>query len=882
MSNGTCVAWGFTNVYGTGAAYGTMVPTNLNLTNVSAIACGWQFNLALSSNGTLTAWGLSDPAFGSPTNLPGDLITNVAAVAAGGNNGVAMRKNGTVEAWGDSYDGVTNVPYGLSNVVAVATGGAAGLALQADGAVVTWGYPAYTNIPVGLATAKAISAGLEHNLAIRTGSLTPLITQEPADEYGVAGGSVTFAGSGVALALVQYQWQFNGTSIMGATNATLTLMNLQATNEGNYQVVMTDIAGSITSSVATLTLVPPPQIVSISPPANSTNWITMSTFVNVTVNAIGQSVFPLHYLTTFNGSPTRDSLSLELGFAAGYDLSNEGNYSLVISNAAGATTNMTWNFRSALPGEVIPWGADASGECDQVYGMSNATWIAAGDYHSTAVTESGTIVQWGDYFDGALVSPPSHTNYVATAAGLDHDIGLLDNGTVVTWGCSSADANYVPTNLGPAQAVACGWYHNVALLTNGSVVAWGVNAYGVTNVPSDLTNANAATAIAASYVHSLALRANGTVEAWGYNGDGETNVPAGLTNIVAIAAGGGHCLALSNNGTVAAWGATNAGQCNVPAGLSNVMAIAAGWEHSLALKNDGTLVAWGANSNGQANIPVNQAVTNIIGPPDNETNITPASMVKLITASSDHTMAAIFNPIVQYQLNVAQDLLLIYNSTNISFSSNVCAYYLAHRPMVSNANVLGFPCPTNEGITWSDYTNTFCRPIVNWLSSNPTKRPLYVILFQDLPTRITNGAYTINVHYQHEYRLQQLSAIGRLFAFLDAVRDEHQYERLQEGPTIARLTLTSSHLWPLPIPSERSSSAPRKEVMEMPIGISTLPTPLELMDLKPKRESQTPFLRRPCSAAIIRHILRSPRTWLATSAPVGMVVTVRTWSQTAK
>ena len=447
MSNGTCVAWGFTNVYGTGAAYGTMVPTNLNLTNVSAIACGWQFNLALSSNGTLTAWGLSDPAFGSPTNLPGDLITNVAAVAAGGNNGVAMRKNGTVEAWGDSYDGVTNVPYGLSNVVAVATGGAAGLALQADGAVVTWGYPAYTNIPVGLATAKAISAGLEHNLAIRTGSLTPLITQEPADEYGVAGGSVTFAGSGVALALVQYQWQFNGTSIMGATNATLTLMNLQATNEGNYQVVMTDIAGSITSSVATLTLVPPPQIVSISPPANSTNWITMSTFVNVTVNAIGQSVFPLHYLTTFNGSPTRDSLSLELGFAAGYDLSNEGNYSLVISNAAGATTNMTWNFRSALPGEVIPWGADASGECDQVYGMSNATWIAAGDYHSTAVTESGTIVQWGDYFDGALVSPPSHTNYVATAAGLDHDIGLLDNGTVVTWGCSSADANYVPTNL---------------------------------------------------------------------------------------------------------------------------------------------------------------------------------------------------------------------------------------------------------------------------------------------------------------------------------------------------------------------------------------------------------------------------------------------------
>ena len=123
MSNGTCVAWGFTNVYGTGAAFGTMVPTNLNLTNVSAIACGWGFNLALSSNGTITAWGYNDPLFGNPTNVPGDLITNVAAIAAGGYNGVALRKNGTVEAWGEgdaNGDYVTNVPAGLSNVVAVA------------------------------------------------------------------------------------------------------------------------------------------------------------------------------------------------------------------------------------------------------------------------------------------------------------------------------------------------------------------------------------------------------------------------------------------------------------------------------------------------------------------------------------------------------------------------------------------------------------------------------------------------------------------------------------------------------------------------------------------------------------------------------------------
>jgi hypothetical protein len=55
--------------------------------------------------------------------------------------------------------------------------------------------------------------------------------------------------------------------------------------------------------------------------------------------------------------------------------------------------------------------------------------------------------------------------------------------------------------------------------------------------------------------------------------------------------------------------------------------------------------------------------------------------------------------------------------------------------MVGSANILGFPCPTNEVIVQSDYTNYFVPPISNWLASNPTKRPQYVILLQDLPSR---------------------------------------------------------------------------------------------------------------------------------------------------
>jgi hypothetical protein len=98
-------------------------------------------------------------------------------------------------------------------------------------------------------------------------------------------------------------------------------------------------------------------------------------------------------------------------------------------------------------------------------------------------------------------------------------------------------------------------------------------------------------------------------------------------------------------------------------------------------------------------------------------------------------MAAIFSPLVQYSVDVSKDLLLIYNANSID-SSNVCAYYLANRPMVSNANVLGIGCTTLETILPDDFTNTFMGQITNWLFLNPTKRPSYVILFQDLPSRV--------------------------------------------------------------------------------------------------------------------------------------------------
>lgn len=218
----------------------------------------------------------------------------------------------------------------------------------------------------------------------------------------------------------------------------------------------------------------------------------------------------------------------------------------------------------------------------------------------------------------------------------------------------------------------------------------------------------------------------GSVVCWGDNEEGQLERPAGLEDVIALAGGSAFSLALREDGTVVAWGNNTYGQTNVPVDLTNAMVVAAGWGHSMALRNDGTVVCWGDNTFDQTNPPI------------------ALKEVKLIACGKNHSLASIFNPLVQYPLDVSEDLLLVYNTNSLD-SSNVCAYYLEHRPMVSDASVLGIGCTTNETFLPEEYTNVFVTQVQGWLDSHPTKRPQYVILFPDIPSRVntinTPGVY---------------------------------------------------------------------------------------------------------------------------------------------
>jgi hypothetical protein len=80
----------------------------------------------------------------------------------------------------------------------------------------------------------------------------PAFTLQPTGQSVVAGATVTLSVTATGSPTPTFQWRRNGTPLAGATASTLTLTNVQAADAGDYTVVATNSAGSVTSSAATV------------------------------------------------------------------------------------------------------------------------------------------------------------------------------------------------------------------------------------------------------------------------------------------------------------------------------------------------------------------------------------------------------------------------------------------------------------------------------------------------------------------------------------------------------------------------------------------------------------------------------------------------------
>jgi len=101
----------------------------------------------------------------------------------------------------------------------------------------------------------------------------PAIVTQPQSQTVVAGSTASFNVVATGTPPLIYRWRREGITVAITTNGTFTIFNVQPAQAGNYNVVVTNLAGSAISSNALLTVISPPTnhppvaVASVSPRA---------------------------------------------------------------------------------------------------------------------------------------------------------------------------------------------------------------------------------------------------------------------------------------------------------------------------------------------------------------------------------------------------------------------------------------------------------------------------------------------------------------------------------------------------------------------------------------------------------------------------------------
>jgi alpha-tubulin suppressor-like RCC1 family protein len=253
-------------------------------------------------------------------------------------------------------------------------------------------------------------------------------------------------------------------------------------------------------------------------------------------------------------------------------------------------------------------------------GVSTATAVDMGAFHSCAVLQDGRVHCWGANGSGGLgdgtttnsltpVAAAGITGAAEVSAGGFHTCARFPDGTLQCWGRNNTgqlgdpalriEQSPRPVRVAgiTATAVTAGGFHTCALPGDGTVWCWGQNDLGqlgngtsdpIPNSPStfnptpgQVRDIAGAVAISAGGWHTCALLADGTVRCWGDNtwgqmGNGATLVSpsplapitptptpvpvTGIDSAVAIEAGIFHTCVILQDGTVRCWGRGEAGR----------------------------------------------------------------------------------------------------------------------------------------------------------------------------------------------------------------------------------------------------------------------------------------------------------------------------------
>lgn len=218
----------------------------------------------------------------------------------------------------------------------------------------------------------------------------PTITAQPISQTVPQGTPVALSVTATFCPTVSYQWRKDGSDLIGQNNATLSFPAVQPADAGGYSVVLSNLAGVVTSEVATLSVAGTPVIT--RQPASQT--VFAGTNVSFSVEATGTG--PLSYQWYFNATnllagQTGSTLALE-----NVQPAQAGAYSVTVANGSGTATSdpaILQVVESAL-GIQMYTGLKITGIVGRTYVLSQTADLIATNSWMPIATNTFTTPDW--------------------------------------------------------------------------------------------------------------------------------------------------------------------------------------------------------------------------------------------------------------------------------------------------------------------------------------------------------------------------------------------------------------------------------------------------------------------------------------------------------
>ncbi|MCX6953872.1 MAG: immunoglobulin domain-containing protein [Verrucomicrobia bacterium] len=323
--------------------------------------------------------------------------------------------------------------------------------------------------PIGVAvdsTTGAIYVGdaVDHKVRKGVPANLPQIDTPPLTQTVIAGVNVTLSVSATSLMPLTYQWQKGGVDVSGATSASLALNFVQATDTGNYTVIVTNAVGSVTSAIAALTV--------NLPPAPVVSSISLATVSSGNVVTLGGANFTGATRVSFNGlaaaytvvSANSITATVPLGVTSG----------AVTVTTIGGTSSPTVTYSAVVTPVVqtLYVATGAGGASGKLYRVNPATAavtligsLSLGGASSLSVTglafhpTTGVLYgvtgnESGPTRKLVIIDPTSGSASIAgTLTVGSSDIAFDVNGTLYTWKTQGGPLGTVNLATGAVTAV---------------------------------------------------------------------------------------------------------------------------------------------------------------------------------------------------------------------------------------------------------------------------------------------------------------------------------------------------------------------------------------------------------------------------------------------